>query len=57
LHRLGVVPGGELSGRKARIALMFALGAGLDLPAIRSYFAALVAAGECAPGVTDAPGR
>jgi L-asparaginase len=38
LHRLGVVPGGDLSGPKARLTLMFALGAGLDIAAIRSYF-------------------
>jgi L-asparaginase len=39
LRRLGVVPGGDLSGPKARLALMFALGAGLDLDGIRAYFA------------------
>jgi L-asparaginase len=49
LHDMGVVPGGELSGRKARIALMLALGAGLDLPGVRAYFASLVAAGDDAP--------
>jgi L-asparaginase len=38
----GVVPGGDLSGPKARIALMFALGAGLDLPGIRRFFTQLV---------------
>jgi L-asparaginase len=47
LHDMGVVPGGDLSGRKARIALMLALGAGFDPRAVRAYFAALVdAAGE-----------
>jgi L-asparaginase len=45
LHDMGVVPGGDLTGRKARIALMLALGAGFDPPAVRAYFAALVAAG------------
>ncbi len=39
LRRLGVVPGGDLSGPKARLALMFALGSGLDLDGIRAYFA------------------
>jgi len=48
LHEHGVVPGGDLSGRKARIALMLARGAGLDLAGVRSYFAALVEAGEAA---------
>ena len=39
LRALGVVPGGDLSGPKARLALMFALGAGLRPDAIRAYFA------------------
>jgi L-asparaginase len=37
----GVIPVGDLSGPKARVALMFALGAGLDLAGIRELFAAL----------------
>ena len=37
----GVIPGGDLTGPKARVALMFALGAGLDLSALRQFFAAL----------------
>jgi L-asparaginase len=49
LHDLGVVPAGDLTGRKARIALMLALGAGMDLSALRDYFAVLVAAGEAPP--------
>jgi L-asparaginase len=49
LRDIGVVPGGDLSGRKARVALMLALGAGFDLAAVRAYFAALVAAGDDAP--------
>jgi L-asparaginase len=40
---LGVIPGGDLRGPKARIALMLALGAGMDLAAIRTYFSRLVA--------------
>jgi len=39
LRELGVIPGGDLSGPKARLALMFALGAGFALEAIRAYFA------------------
>lgn len=39
LRSIGVIPGGDLSGPKARIALMFALGAGLSLEEIRAYFA------------------
>lgn len=38
LRKMGVIPAGDLSGLKARIALMFALGAGWELGAIRSYF-------------------
>jgi L-asparaginase len=37
----GVVPGGDLGGPKARIALMFALGARFDLPRLRDCFADL----------------
>lgn len=37
----GVVPGGDLSGPKARIALMFALGGGLEGPRLRAFFEAL----------------
>ncbi|MDI3340641.1 MAG: asparaginase [Sphaerobacter sp.] len=43
LQDLGVVPGGDLTGPKARLALMFALGAGWDHDRIRAYFAALTA--------------
>jgi L-asparaginase len=39
LRELGIISGGDLSGPKARLALMFALGAGFDLHAIREYFA------------------
>jgi L-asparaginase len=45
----GVIPGGDLSGRKARIALMLALGAGLDVPALRRYFAAVSGADVAHP--------
>ena len=38
LRALGVVPGGDLTGPKARVALAFALGAGMDMAAIRAYF-------------------
>jgi L-asparaginase len=38
LRALGVVPGGDLTGPKARVALAFALGAGMDMAAIRDYF-------------------
>jgi L-asparaginase/Glu-tRNA(Gln) amidotransferase subunit D len=34
-----VIPASDLSGLKARIALMFALGAGWEPGQIRSYFA------------------
>ncbi|WP_437931513.1 asparaginase [Sorangium sp. So ce291] len=37
LSELGVIPAGALSGPKARLALMFALGAGLDLGGLRAY--------------------
>lgn len=39
LREMGVIPAGDLSGLKARIALMFALGAGWERGQIRSYFA------------------
>ena len=39
LREMGVIAAGDLSGLKARIALMFALGAGWDTARIRSYFA------------------
>lgn len=39
----GLVLGGELSGPKARVALAFALGAGLDADGVREWFARLVA--------------
>jgi L-asparaginase len=38
LRELGVIPGGDLSGQKARIALIFALGAGLSIEEIRDFF-------------------
>ncbi len=41
LEALGVISGGDLSGPKARLALMFALGAGWDLERVRAYFAQL----------------
>jgi L-asparaginase len=41
LRALGVIPAGDLSGPKARLALAFALGAGLDFAAIRASFVAL----------------
>jgi L-asparaginase len=37
----GVIPAGDLSGPKARVALMLALGAGLDSAAVRELFARL----------------
>ncbi len=37
----GVIPGGDLSGPKARLALMFALGAGWNNDRIRAWFAAV----------------
>jgi L-asparaginase len=39
LAKLGVVSAGDLSGPKARVALSLALGAGLDLAAVRAWFA------------------
>jgi L-asparaginase len=41
LRDMGVIPAGDLSGPKARLALAFALGAGLDRDAIRAFFAAI----------------
>lgn len=41
LVELGLIPAGDLSGPKARVALMFALGAGLDLAGVRELFARL----------------
>ncbi|AGP36654.1 asparaginase [Sorangium cellulosum] len=38
LEGLGVIAAGALSGPKARLALMFALGAGLDAAGLRAYF-------------------
>jgi len=38
----GLILGGELSGPKARIALAFALGSGLDAAGVRAWFARLV---------------
>jgi L-asparaginase len=39
LRKMGVITAGDLSGLKARIALMFALGAGWETARIRSYCA------------------
>jgi L-asparaginase len=39
LRALGVIPAGALPGPKARVALMFALGAGLAGDALREFFA------------------
>jgi L-asparaginase len=39
LRKMGVIPAGDLTGLKARIALMFALGAGWEPAQIMSYFA------------------
>jgi L-asparaginase len=39
LRKMGVIPAGDLSGLKARTALMFALGAGWESAQIMSYFA------------------
>ena len=36
---MGVIPAGDLSSIKARVALMFAIGARWNLEKIRSYFA------------------
>ncbi|XXX81640.1 asparaginase [Sorangium sp. So ce134] len=38
LRDLGAIAAGALSGPKARLALMFALGAGLDAAGLRAYF-------------------
>ena len=38
LRSLGIIPAGDLTGPKARLALMFALGAGLGPEALRAYF-------------------
>jgi L-asparaginase len=43
LAEMGVIRGGDLSGPKARLALMFALGAGLDLDAVRAWFGRIAA--------------
>jgi len=43
LARLGVIPAGDLSGPKARVALSLALGAGMDAAAVRAWFARAVA--------------
>jgi L-asparaginase len=51
LREMGVIPAGDLSGLKARIALMFALGAGWEAGQIKSYFARAGAGDE----VTAAP--
>jgi L-asparaginase len=46
LRDMGVIAAGDLSGIKARVALMFALGAGWDRERIRSYFARVAANDE-----------
>jgi L-asparaginase len=46
LREMGVIPAGDLSGTKARIALMFALGAGWTNHEIKSYFARIAADDE-----------
>ncbi|MGK4002460.1 hypothetical protein WMF31_07550 [Sorangium sp. So ce1036] len=38
LRELGVIAAGALSGPKARLALMFALGAGFDAARLRDHF-------------------
>lgn len=38
LRGLGVIPAGDLTGPKARVALMLGLGAGMDQEAIRDWF-------------------
>jgi L-asparaginase len=43
LAALGTIRAGDLNGPKARLALMFALGAGYDRAAIRDWFAGLAA--------------
>lgn len=42
LHALGVIDGGWLSGPKARVALSVTLGSGMDIDAIRAFFARIV---------------
>jgi len=46
LRDMGVIAAGDLSGIKARIALMFALGAGWDRNRIKSYFARIASNDE-----------
>jgi L-asparaginase len=46
LRDMGVIAAGDLSGIKARIALMFALGAGWNRDKIRSYFARIASNDE-----------
>jgi L-asparaginase len=46
LREMGVIAAGDLSGIKARIILMFALGAGWDREKIRSYFARIASNDE-----------
>ncbi len=41
LHEMGVIDGGWLSGPKARVALSLALGSGMNVDAVRSFFARL----------------
>ncbi|HZC99445.1 MAG TPA: hypothetical protein VFA46_04390 [Actinomycetes bacterium] len=38
LRQAGVIPAGDLSGQKARLELMAALGAGLHGEALRTHF-------------------
>jgi L-asparaginase len=46
LRDMGVIAAGDLSGIKARIALMFALGAGWDRDKIKSCFARIASNDE-----------
>jgi L-asparaginase len=55
LREMGVIPAGDLSGLKARIALMFALAAGWEPGQIRSYFA-LAGAGDEVTTACSGPG-
>jgi L-asparaginase/Glu-tRNA(Gln) amidotransferase subunit D len=43
---MGVIGAGDLSGIKARVALMFALGAGWNRDKIKSYFARIASNDE-----------
>jgi L-asparaginase len=48
LRQMGVIPAGDLTGIKARVALMFALGAGWTNDRIKAYFARVAANDEIA---------